>query len=70
MDDKIVEKILEKVLTVLVMPLALIIVFPILAIFALVAKYLWNAILPSLFGFPVIGFWQILGLMLLIKILK
>jgi hypothetical protein len=30
---------------------------------------LWNALLPSLFNFPVITFWQGLGLMLLSKLL-
>ena len=68
MDEKIVEKILEKVLVVLLAPIAMIIVLPLMA---LVGKYLWNAILPALFvGFPVIGFWQMLGLMILIKLIK
>jgi len=30
---------------------------------------LWNALLPALFGLPVIGFWQALGLLLLSKLL-
>src|SRR5262245_35508369 len=34
-----------------------------------VVKLLWNALLPSLFGFPVIGFWQALGLLALGRIL-
>jgi hypothetical protein len=30
---------------------------------------LWNALLPHLFGLPVIGFWQALGLLVLSKLL-
>jgi len=30
---------------------------------------LWNALLPGLFGFPVIGFWQALGLCVMCNIL-
>ena len=32
-------------------------------------KFLWNALIPSLFGGPVIGFLQALGLLILAKIL-
>ena len=32
-------------------------------------KWLWNAILPGLFSFPRIGFWQALGLLALCRIL-
>ena len=32
-------------------------------------KFLWNALIPSLFGGPIIGFFQALGLLLLAKIL-
>jgi len=34
-----------------------------------VVMALWNALLPALFGWPAIGFWQALGLLLLSKIL-
>ncbi len=30
---------------------------------------LWNALLPALFGWPLIGFWQALGLLVLSRIL-
>ena len=30
---------------------------------------LWNALLPALFGLPLIGFWQALGLLVLSRIL-
>ena len=32
-------------------------------------KWLWNALLPGLFSFPRIGFWQALGLLALCRIL-
>ena len=38
-------------------------------IFGSVVMLLWNALLPALFNFPVISFWQGLGLMLLSKLL-
>ncbi|HMH20206.1 MAG TPA: hypothetical protein VK563_00450 [Puia sp.] len=38
-------------------------------VFGGVVMLLWNALLPVLFHFPVISFWQALGLLLLIKIL-
>jgi hypothetical protein len=30
---------------------------------------LWNALLPALFGWPAVGFWQALGLLLLSRLL-
>jgi Ca2+/H+ antiporter, TMEM165/GDT1 family len=38
-------------------------------IFGSVVMLLWNAILPALFGFHTITFWQALGILLLSKIL-
>ena len=35
----------------------------------LIVRWLWNALLPELFGFPTIGFWQALGLLALSRIL-
>ncbi len=32
-------------------------------------KVLWNAVLPPLFGWPPVGFWQALGLLVLCRIL-
>jgi hypothetical protein len=37
--------------------------------FVMVTMYLWNWLVPSLFGGPVITFWQALGLLVLSKIL-
>jgi len=33
------------------------------------AMLLWNALLPALFGWPSIGFWQALGLLVLSRLL-
>lgn len=38
-------------------------------IFGNLVMFLWNSILPAVFGFSVITFWQALGLLLLSKIL-
>lgn len=34
-----------------------------------IVKLLWNALLPPLFGLPVVTFWQALGLLVLCRIL-
>ena|SRR5213592_3929399 len=34
-----------------------------------VVKLLWNWLLPPLFGFPVVTFWQAIGLLVLCRIL-
>lgn len=39
------------------------------ALFGVLTKFLWNWLVPALFGGPVINFWQALGLLLLSKIL-
>lgn len=39
------------------------------AIGGLVVKLLWNAVLPPLFAWPQVGFWQALGLLVLCRIL-
>lgn len=38
-------------------------------LFAFITQYLWNWLVPALFGGPVITFWQALGLLMLSKIL-
>ena len=38
-------------------------------IFGSVVMLLWNALLPALFGFKIITFWQALGILVLAKIL-
>lgn len=40
-----------------------------LAVGGYVVSWLWNALLPGLFGFPKIGFWQALGILALARIL-
>ncbi len=40
-----------------------------LTVFGVVTTGLWNWLVPALFGGPVIGFWQALGLLLLSRIL-
>jgi hypothetical protein len=39
------------------------------ALVSAVVMTLWNILLPALFGWPVLGFWQALGLLLLSRIL-
>lgn len=38
------------------------------AIFGIVVMYLWNWLMPVLFGLKTIGYWQALGLVLLAKL--
>ena len=40
-----------------------------LALVGAVVMLLWNALMPALFGWPAIGFWQSLALLLLSRIL-
>jgi len=40
-----------------------------ITVFSLLVMVLWNWLMPTLFGWPVITFWQALGLLILIKIL-
>ena len=39
------------------------------ALFGFVVQYLWNWLMPDLFGLPVITYWKALGLLILSKIL-
>jgi hypothetical protein len=39
------------------------------AVFSFVVMRLWNWLMPALFGWHLIGFWQALGLLILSKIL-
>jgi hypothetical protein len=39
------------------------------AVFSTVVMLLWNALVPELFGGPVLGFWQAAGLLVLSRIL-
>jgi hypothetical protein len=50
-------------------PLALVAVVLFVALGGVVVQALWNWLLPELFGFPRIQFWQALGLLALSRIL-
>jgi len=52
-----------KAIKILVMVIAAVIVF------GFVTMYLWNILMPAIFGLKLITFWQALGLLLLAKIL-
>ena len=45
------------------------VVCAIIALLVLVTQMLWNVLLPELFGFPIISFWQASGLVLLGRLL-
>ena len=47
------------------------IVFGVLFITAItfLTMYLWNSLMPELFGLPVLGFFQVLGLLILGRLL-
>jgi hypothetical protein len=38
-------------------------------LFGVATMYLWNALVPAIFGLTVIGFWQALGLLVLARLL-
>ncbi|MEA2559571.1 MAG: hypothetical protein QOH06_1075 [Acidobacteriota bacterium] len=50
-------------------PLILLVFLLFIALGGEVVKYLWNWLLPPLFGWPQITFWQALGLLALCRIL-
>jgi hypothetical protein len=50
-------------------PMAIVGVLMFLAIGGLLVRELWNWLLPSLFGWPQVTFWQALGLLALCRIL-
>jgi hypothetical protein len=47
----------------------LLIGFAAVTVFGFVVKELWNALIPGIFGWHMINFWQALGLLILSKIL-
>ena len=50
--------------------LAFIVLVPVvLAALSLLVMLLWNALVPSLFSGPVVGFWQAMGLLVLCRVL-
>jgi ABC-type multidrug transport system fused ATPase/permease subunit len=40
-----------------------------IAVFSVAAMFLWNALMPEIFGLPVLSYWQALGLVVLARIL-
>jgi hypothetical protein len=50
-------------------PLILLVFLLFIALGGEIVKYLWNWLLPPLFGWPQITFWQALGLLALCRIL-
>ncbi|HEX5042860.1 MAG TPA: hypothetical protein VFV75_08125 [Candidatus Polarisedimenticolaceae bacterium] len=50
-------------------PLAIVAMAAFLALGGTVVRLLWNGLLPDLFGFPAVTFWQALGLLALCRIL-
>jgi hypothetical protein len=43
--------------------------FAILAVFSVAAMFLWNALMPDIFGLPALNYWQAAGLVILARIL-
>jgi hypothetical protein len=52
-----------------VLPAAIVGVLLFTAIGGVLVRELWNWLLPGLFGWPALGFWQALGLLALCRIL-
>lgn len=50
-------------------PLAIVGGVAFVAIGGVIVRLLWNALLPAIFGLPVISFWQAIGLLALSRIL-
>ena len=48
---------------------AIIALFIVLFLGAAIGMWLWNAILVPMFAFPVIGYWQMYGIMILGKLI-
>ncbi len=54
---------------IFIAPLAILGVLAFITLGGLLVMWLWNWLLPSLFGFRSIGFWQAVGLLALCRIL-
>jgi hypothetical protein len=46
-----------------------ILVFVLYVLFSLPTMWLWNALMPDIFGLPEIGIWQALGIQILTSLL-
>jgi len=40
-----------------------------IAVFSVAAMYLWNALMPEIFGLPALNYWQAAGMVVLARIL-
>jgi len=40
-----------------------------IAVFSVAAMFLWNVLMPEIFGLPVLNYWQAVGLVILARIL-
>jgi hypothetical protein len=49
--------------------LGVVIVLAVAAVFAAVGMFLWNSLLPDIFGLPALNYWQSLGILALSRIL-
>jgi len=49
--------------------LGIVVFFAMIAVFSIAAMFLWNALMPKIFGFPVLNYWQTAGLVILSRIL-
>lgn len=67
MDEKAVALKVLKVAGMIIGGIALAILFGFL--FGILVMFLWNWLMPTLFGFVKIGFWQAVGIIILSKIL-
>jgi hypothetical protein len=54
---------------IFIAPLGLVAIAAFAALGGAVVRLLWNALLPPLFGWPAVTFWQALGLLVLCRIL-
>ena len=46
-----------------------IIILVMIAVFSAIVMLLWNVLMPNLFNFPLLNYWQAVGILLLAKIL-
>jgi hypothetical protein len=53
----------------LIVPVAVLAVIAFATLGGYIVRWLWNALLPPLFGLPTVTFWQALGLLALSRIL-
>jgi uncharacterized membrane protein len=60
----------HKIGRMIAMGITAVIVFTLFfAVLVYFTQYLWNWLVPTIFGGPVLGYWQMMGLLVLLKIL-